>query len=185
MPKDYTPPPEAADTYASYKAHYEGERALKPEMLACADRDLKAGATVGQLAAWTGLTPEVFRRRARALGVERKRPPTVGKLASAEPQTDTSPAAAPRQQVTQVLPKPVPTVSAKVRELPADRVSWLASRAEELGLEWVAELKREYPHLQGPDLDYVIVETGHQKGLRIPELDEPTERRASSEETTP
>jgi hypothetical protein len=81
MPKDYTPPPEAADTYTRYKAHYEGERKLKPEMLEAADRDLKAGATVGQLAAWTGLTPEVFRRRARALGVERKRPPTVGKLA--------------------------------------------------------------------------------------------------------
>lgn len=81
MPKDYTPPPEAADTYTRYKDHYEGERRLKPKMLEAADRDLKAGATVGQLAAWTGLTPEVFRRRARALGVERKRPPTVGKLA--------------------------------------------------------------------------------------------------------
>lgn len=81
MPKDYKPPREAADTYARYKAHYEGERALKPDMLEAADRDLEAGATVGQLAAWTGLTPEVFRRRARALGVERKRPPTVGKLA--------------------------------------------------------------------------------------------------------
>jgi hypothetical protein len=81
MPKDYTPPQDAADAFARYKTHYEGERALKPEMLEFADRELKAGATVGQLAAWTGLTPEVFRRRARALGVERKRPPTVGKLA--------------------------------------------------------------------------------------------------------
>jgi hypothetical protein len=87
MPKDYKPPREAADTYTRYKAHYEGERALKPEMLEAADRDLKAGATVGQLATWTGLTPEVFRRRARALGVERKRPPTVGKLTAAPPGT--------------------------------------------------------------------------------------------------
>jgi hypothetical protein len=85
MPKDYTPRQDAADTYARYKAHYEGERELKPDMLEAADRDLKAGATVGQLAAWTGLTPEVFRRRARALGVERKRPPTVGKLAPERP----------------------------------------------------------------------------------------------------
>lgn len=83
MPKDYKPPHDAADTFARYKAHYEGERTLKPEMLEFADRELKAGATVGQLAAWTGLTPEVFRRRARALGVERKRPPTVGKLSPA------------------------------------------------------------------------------------------------------
>src|SRR5690606_41053753 len=61
--------------------HYEERRSLEQSMLEFADRELKAGATVGQLAAWTGLTPEVFRRRARALGVERKRPPTVGKLA--------------------------------------------------------------------------------------------------------
>lgn len=80
MAKDYTPPKNAADVYARYKAHYEGERGLKPKMLESADADLQAGATVGQLAAWTGLTPEVFRRRARALGVERKRPPTVGRL---------------------------------------------------------------------------------------------------------
>lgn len=83
MPKDYKPPRDAAETFARYKAHYEGERALKPDMLEAADQELKAGATVGQLAAWTGLTPEVFRRRARALGVERKRPPTVGKLSAA------------------------------------------------------------------------------------------------------
>jgi hypothetical protein len=85
MPKDYTPPKDASDAFARYKKAYEDERALKPDMLEFADRELKAGATVGQLAAWTGLTPEVFRRRARALGVERKRPPTVGKLAPERP----------------------------------------------------------------------------------------------------
>jgi hypothetical protein len=79
--KNHTPPPEDADTFTRYKTHYEGERELKPAMLEAADRALLAGATVGQLANWTGLTPEVFRRRARALGVERKRPPTVGRLA--------------------------------------------------------------------------------------------------------
>lgn len=98
---------------------------------------------------------------------------------------ESSPAvAAPRPRVTKALPKPVPGISAKVRELPADRVSWLANKAEELGLEWVAEIRREYPHLQGPDLDYVIVDAGHRKGLRIPELDDPAERSESSEETS-
>ncbi|GAA3852336.1 hypothetical protein GCM10023084_03180 [Streptomyces lacrimifluminis] len=173
MPKDYTPPREAADTYTRYKAHYEGERALKPEMLEAADRDLKAGATVGQLAAWTGLTPEVFRRRARALGVERKRPPTVGKLTGA--QHDASPAAAaPRRRVAQALPKAVPLISSKVRELASDRVAWLVDKAETATPEWVEGIRQEYPHLQGPDLDYLIVDLGHQKGFKIPELDEPT-----------
>lgn len=79
------PSPEASEVFARFKHHHETRRGLEPEMLESADRALKAGATVGQLAAWTGLTPEVFRRRARALGVERKRPPTVGKLAPERP----------------------------------------------------------------------------------------------------
>lgn len=41
---------------------------------------LRRGATVSQLAKLTGLTAEYFRRIARAEGVERLRPPTVGKL---------------------------------------------------------------------------------------------------------
>jgi hypothetical protein len=82
MTKDYTPPRDAADLFAKYRTHYEAERELKPAMTEMADRELKAGATVGQLAKLTGLTPEVFRRRARMLGIEHKRPPTVGKLAT-------------------------------------------------------------------------------------------------------
>lgn len=77
----YQPPKDAGDLFARYKRLYEGERDLKPAMMEMADRELKAGATVGQLAKMTGLTPEVFRRRARALGIEHRRPPTVGRLA--------------------------------------------------------------------------------------------------------
>lgn len=124
-------------------------------------------------------------RIAKAAGVPPLREATVVSRAKAAASKESSPAvAAPRRQVTQALSKPVPGVSAEVRRLPLDRVSWLANKAEEMGLEWVAEIRREYPHLQGPDLDYVIVDTGHQKGLRIPELDDPVERPASSEEST-
>lgn len=66
---------------AQYKAHVDGERELKPEMRKRAAQELRKGTTVGQLAKATGLTPEVFRRMARDLGVEHKRPPTVGRLA--------------------------------------------------------------------------------------------------------
>lgn len=122
-------------------------------------------------------------RIAKKAGVPPLREATVVSRAKATAPKESSPAvAAPRQQVTQALPKPVPTISVEVRRLPLDRVSWLANKAEELGLEWVAEIRREYPHLQGPDLDYVIVDTGHQKGLRIPELDDPAEHPASTEE---
>ena len=82
MSNEWKPSKEDADVFAQYKAHVEGERELKPEMEKLADRALAAGATVGQLARQTGLTPEVFRRRARKLGIELKRPPTVGKLAA-------------------------------------------------------------------------------------------------------
>lgn len=77
---DYTPPPDDRDLFGRYKTAYETERELKPAVQEAADRALKGGASVGWLAKQTGLTPEVFRRRARALGVEHKRPPTVGKL---------------------------------------------------------------------------------------------------------
>ncbi|RPK56206.1 hypothetical protein EES43_24500 [Streptomyces sp. ADI96-02] len=87
MATDYRPSPDAADVFAQYKEHYEGERELKPAMREHAANELKAGATVGQLAKATGLTPEVFRRMARDLGVERLRPPTVGKL---KPEGDAS-----------------------------------------------------------------------------------------------
>jgi len=72
---------EATKVFASFKRHCEGRRGLEQSMLDAADCALAEGATVGQLAKLTGLTPEVFRRRARALGIEHKRPPTVGKLA--------------------------------------------------------------------------------------------------------
>ena len=38
MPKDYTPPEDAADHFARYKAAYEDERTLKPGMLESSPR---------------------------------------------------------------------------------------------------------------------------------------------------
>lgn len=139
MPKDYKPPRDAADVFARYKAHYEGERELKPAMLEFADRELKAGATVGQLAKLTGLTPEVFRRRARALGIEHKRAPTVGKL-----RPEHAPPAPPREPDRSPAPerrprpaKPQPTV--EERPLTEEEAKTLAelvrSRATPLQLQ--------------------------------------------------
>lgn len=117
MPKDYKPPRDAADTFARYKTHYEGERTLKPEMLEYADRELQAGATVGQLAKLTGLTPEVFRRRARTLGIEHKRPPTVGRLRDTPeppaPPREPRQAPAPRQQASPQEKTPEPSVEGR------------------------------------------------------------------------
>lgn len=175
MPKDYKPPRDAAETFANYKTAYEDERRIKPEMLEFADRELKAGATVGQLAAWTGLTPEVFRRRARALGVERKRPPTVGKLTGVQP--DASPVAAtPRTRVTQTPPKPEPIdltgISPEVAALSLERVRELAATAETRQPQWVAEIREEYPDANELRLCYLIVDTGFRQGRKPPELAE-------------
>lgn len=120
---------------------------------------------------------EALRRRVDELSTTKKPSPAV---------------ATPRQQVTQTLGKPVPSISPKVLALPIDRVVWLVDKAETVSPEWVEEIRQEYPHLQGPDLDYLIVDLGHQKGFKIPELDEPTttgetadgERPVGSEEKT-
>ncbi|TMS00141.1 hypothetical protein [Nonomuraea basaltis] len=76
---DYTPDDREAQTFARFKRHYEAQKALLPEVKDLAAHALKEGASVGQLAKLTGLTDEVFRRIARAEGVERLRPPTVGR----------------------------------------------------------------------------------------------------------
>lgn len=81
---DWTPDDEAERLYGRYRRALETERELKDPVRAQAARDLKAGASVTQLAKLTGMTPEVFRRIARAEGVERKREPTVGREVEAK-----------------------------------------------------------------------------------------------------
>lgn len=131
MSKEWKPPKEAADVFAQYKAHVEGQRDLKPEMEKLADQALADGATVGQLARHTGLTPEVFRRRARALGIEHKRPPTVGKL-----QPVPEPATPPRR-ITPLQRQNAPTPEPRAEERPltdeevAEYAALAQSRANE------------------------------------------------------
>jgi hypothetical protein len=76
----YAPTPEVAKLFARYKKARDLERELLAEVKAAAPAELHAGATASQLAGMTGLSDEVFRRIARAEGVERRREPTVGKL---------------------------------------------------------------------------------------------------------
>lgn len=75
-----------------------------------------------------------------------------------------------REQATQAARKPVPSISSKVMALPHGRVKELADRARDHHPDWVEEIQRDYPGLRGPDLDLVIVELGHKKGLKVEEL---------------
>ena len=72
----YTPPEHAADLFAEYRAAVETARRLKPQVRQVAEEELRRGVTAGQLAHATGETDEVYRRLARRLGIEQKRPPT-------------------------------------------------------------------------------------------------------------
>lgn len=82
MATRHEPDEEATRLYSRYKRARETEAELKDPVRRQAAQDLKAGVTVGQLVKLTGLSDEYFRRIARAEGVERKRPPTVRKLAT-------------------------------------------------------------------------------------------------------
>jgi transposase-like protein len=138
MPTEWKPPKTDADVFAQYKGHVEGERELKPKMEEAADRALANGATVGQLARHTGLTPEVFRRRARKLGVEHKRAPTVGKLTQPSKETvpapEPRPTPAPRRPATAPKREPEPMMEGRLLlEDEAQHFAALArSRANEL-----------------------------------------------------
>lgn len=153
----YKPPPDAASVFARYKQLHEGERELKPEMLALADRELKAGASVGQLAKLTGLLPEVFRRRARALGIERKRPPTVGKLASSPPSAKTSP-----REASACRPASEPEyggVELAVAQSCADLAYEKATPAQ------IRELDEVKARAKPGDEDYAVAEAAYKMGL--------------------
>lgn len=64
-----TDPQERSRTYARYrKAHAEVKK-LKPLVDAMAAEDLANGKTIAELAAETGMLPEVFRRKARKADV--------------------------------------------------------------------------------------------------------------------
>lgn len=131
--------------------------------------------SIAKRAEWT---PAYIRKLARESGIQadadykaRTEKARARLIAEASP----SPAVAtPRQQVTQALRKPAPSISPKVMALPRERIRELADLAQDHYPDWVEEIEREYPQLRGPDLDLVIVELGHQKGFKIPELDEPT-----------
>lgn len=110
-------------------------------------------------------------RIAKKAGVPPLREATVVSRAKANASKEPSPVvAAPRQQVTQALSKPVPNISPKVAALPYERIKDLADRAHSRYPEWVEEIRQEYPHLHERDLDYLVVDAGLQKGFKIPDL---------------
>lgn len=122
-------------------------------------------------------------RIAKKAGVPPLREATVVSRAKAVVPKESSPAVAvPRRQVTQALRKPAPSISPKVMALPRERIRELVDLAQDHYPDWVDEIEREYPQLRGPDLDLVIVELGHQKGFKIPELAERPDRPVTEEE---
>lgn len=86
MPRsNYEPPDDAAKVFTRYKRAVE-TLADKDPLRDMAVREMRdRSATVGDLARLTGLSDEYFRRIAREEGIERRRPPTVGKLTGTLP----------------------------------------------------------------------------------------------------
>ena len=127
-------------------------------------------------AAGVVVPPEWYERAVEALGGKR---PEISAVAT------------PRQQVTEMLPKPEPIdltgISPEVAGLPLERVRSLAATAETRQPQWVAEIREEYPDANELRLCYLIVDTGFRQGRKPPELADPpaaTERPAGSEETS-
>lgn len=79
MATDFEPDEATASLLARYKRARTTEKQLLPLVKGIAPDLMRDGATVGQLAEWTGLTDEVFRRIGRQHNIERLREPTVGK----------------------------------------------------------------------------------------------------------
>lgn len=82
MPRsNYEPSEDAAKVFGRFKRAVDTQAELKDPVRELAIREMRdAGATVGDLARWTGLSTEYFRRIAREAGIALKRPPTVRRL---------------------------------------------------------------------------------------------------------
>ncbi|WP_432169093.1 hypothetical protein [Streptomyces sp. 1222.5] len=77
----YEPSDDAAALFARIKAAHDTLRELRGPLHEMAAREMRdAGATVGDLARLTGYDAEKYRLIARAEGIERRRPPTRGRL---------------------------------------------------------------------------------------------------------
>ncbi|MFJ2477086.1 hypothetical protein ACIOWI_29625 [Streptomyces sp. NPDC087659] len=78
---NYEPRDDAAKLFRQQKRIIDDQAKIKDPLRDMAIREMReAGATVGDLAKWTGLSAEYFRRIAREAGIERKREPTVRRL---------------------------------------------------------------------------------------------------------
>jgi DNA invertase Pin-like site-specific DNA recombinase len=87
MATDHEPSDDNQRIYARHKRHHEAAKAELEEVRKRAADDLLAGSTPAELAKLTGLSDEFFRRIARKVGAERKRPPTVGREVEGKRQT--------------------------------------------------------------------------------------------------
>lgn len=186
------PPDPIAAAAARYKRDNDKAKTSRRELTDLViDALRQPGAEPIDIAKRAEWTPAYVRKLAREKGIEadpsykarteKARARLLAEAASAESRPSPA-AAASRQRVTQSLPKFTPSVSAKVRALPRERVKELADSVQDRYPDWVEEIEREYPHLRGPDLDLVIVELGVQKGFKVPELTEHADRPVTDEE---
>lgn len=79
MTTDFEPDEETTAALARFKRTHQAHKQQLKQIKEMAPGLMRKGATVGQLAEWTGLTDEVFRRIGRANEIDRLREPTVGK----------------------------------------------------------------------------------------------------------
>jgi len=89
----YTPPDDAAQVFARYKALTEEQKRLRPTVDQLADREMRAGASIYDLDRLTGVSREIWRRLARQWGIDLKRDPVRGRRSAetAKPSEETGP----------------------------------------------------------------------------------------------
>ena len=192
--KGWTPPESLVELFARYESEQGAVGKLRDELEQAIVAEMRAGVSGVRMAKFFPWEPETFRRLAKKAGVPPLREATVVSRAKASAPKGSRPAAAaPRQQVTQAVPKPEPIdltgISPEVAALSMERVRSLAASAETRQPQWVAEIREEYPDANELRLCYLIVDTGFRQGRKPPELaDTPvpdaSERPAGSEETS-
>lgn len=165
MARDYTPPEDVSRTVTRLERNTETGKKLKQELHDLAVREMRAGATVGQLAKHLPWSAETLRGIARKAGIPLMREPTVvGKKAlqeAVEAARAERPAPAPRKAAAR-RPAPEPEyggVDLVVAQACADVAYDKASPEQILRLDQVKGAAKD------GEQDYAVAEAAYKMGL--------------------
>ena len=161
----YEPDPKDAALFAKHRAARKVIKDTRKPVMEAAERAVRGGATNQELAEWTGLTAENFRKLAESLGVNnRVKAPTVGREVEAkragvaqpapEPNERPSPTEAGEQQSAR--PPVQLGLAEEIRALSLAQARRMVAQADTADFTWMRGVRKRQANIDPQYLPYVL-----------------------------